>query len=575
MSIDFTLTEQQREMQHTARRFANQELRPVTEAADRLVDPWESFLATKGVYQRAYELGFAMSFIPVEYGGPGASNLDLQIVAEELCAVDPGFACTLLVNGLTLLPILWYGSEEQKDTWLRRAVADPERSFLGGWIVSEPGGTANFDSPAPHPAGIQVTATHDKSNGEYVLNGRKMWNTNGCGWDKEGADVNVVIARLDRAAGGNEGLAAFIVPRGTPGYSTTGILDTLGHRTTVQPELLFEECRIPETNLLPGSAGNGDLVITKAFTWSGPVAAIASVGVMRSAFDFAHKWCRDYGAASGSPIIELQNVGYLLANIKMKIEAARYLSWKAAHYLDCHAGEGQEGGALAKIFCGELAVEAVNEAMRVVGINSYLKDYPLQKHMRDALCFPIYDAGNMGMQRRRLHGIIADPGYDPMAFAQNLRQNFKKTMLGMDTQPGHRRGDRGASAGAGGPAPRRPAAVSVPATGKEKNKMSVLSTIELVLADEAAEQRFLQAFTRAMAYTDKIPGLISITAWKKVGAERTYMAFTEWEDEQAIEAWMTGEAEQRNIAMAQGELCSATASSRWTLRNKKAWQREG
>ena len=423
-----------------SRDFANKELLPVVIEADKLSDPWESFIATKEVYKKAYEIGLAMAFIPQQYGGTGASSLDFQIVAEEICAVDPGFACTILVNGLTLLPILWFGSEEQKDFWLRKATSDPKKTFLGGWIVSEPDGTANFDTDRPYPAGIKVTATYDNNNEEYVLNGRKMWNTNGCGWDKKGADVNVVIARTDRSSGGKEGLAAFIVPKGTKGFHTTGILNTLGHRTSVQPELLFEDCRIPKTNILPGSIGNGALVITKAFTWSGPVAGIAAVGVMRSAFDFAMKWCKEYTAASGTPIIHYQNVGYMLSNIKMKIEAARYLSWKAAHYLDCHDCEGQEGGALSKIFCGELAVEAVNEAMRVVGINSYLHDYPLQKHMRDVLCFPIYDAGNMGMQRRRLHGLFASPNYNPLAFAANLHQTFENSMLGFDSEPGHSMG---------------------------------------------------------------------------------------------------------------------------------------
>jgi nitroalkane oxidase len=437
MPIDFTLTDEQRELQATARKFAQKELRPVATEADKIRDPFEAFVATKDVYKRAYELGFAMSFVPKEYGGPGASNVDLQIVAEELCAVDPGFACTLLVNGLTLLPVLWYGSTEQKEEWLRKAVSDPKKTFIGGWIVSEPGGTANFDSPRPHPAGMAVTATHDKRNGEYVLNGRKMWNTNGCGWDKRGADINVVLARTDKAAGGREGLSAFIVPRDTKGFTTTGILDTMGHRLTVQPEILFEDCRIPETNLLPGTRGNGDICITKAFTWSGPVAGIAAVGVMRAALDFALEWCRNYTAGSGTPIIHFQNAGYLLSNIKMKIEAARYLSWKAAHYLDSHDFEGQEGGALSKIFCGELAVAAVSDAMRVVGVNSYLKDYPLDKLMRDVLCFPVYDAGNMGMQRRRLHGIMADPSYNQLAFAQNLLTRFTKGMLGVDSVPGH------------------------------------------------------------------------------------------------------------------------------------------
>lgn len=437
MAIDFTLTDEQRRMQAEARRFARTELAPVTQRADRMADPWEAFLATRDVYKRAYELGYAMAFIPTKYGGAGASNVDFQIVAEEICAVDPGFACTLLVNGLTLMPILWFGSEAQRGKWLGAATTDPNKTFLGGWIVSEPSGTANFDSPAPHPAGIQVTAVLDKGTREWVLNGRKMWNTNGCGWDRRGADVNVVIARVDRAKGGSSGLAAFIVPGGTRGFTTTGILDKLGHRTTAQPELLLEDCRVPEDNLLPGSLGNGDLVITKAFTWSGPVAGIAAVGVMRAAFEFVLEWSRTYRAGGTQPIIHHQNAGYMLANLKMKIEAARYLSWRAAHYLDCHGCEGQEAGALAKIYCGELAVEAITDAMKLVGINSYLRDYPLERHMRDALCFPIYDAGNMGMQRRRLHGIMADPGYDPMALAENLAQTFRKSMLGADSEPGH------------------------------------------------------------------------------------------------------------------------------------------
>ena len=437
MPIDFSLTEEQRQMQATVRKFAQNELKPVVEAADRQSDPWEAFVATKEVYKRAYDLGLAMSFIPKKYGGLGATNVDFQIAAEEICAVDAGFACTILVNGLTLLPILWYGSEEQKETWLRKATSDPNRTFLGGWIVSEPSGTANFDSQRPCPAGICVTATHDKANGEYVLNGRKMWNTNGCGWDKKGADVSVVIARTDAGAGGDRGLSAFIVPRETPGFETTGILDTMGHRTTVQPELCFENCRIPESNLLPGAAGNGDLCITKAFTWSGPVAGIAAVGVMRAAFDFVLEWSRNYTAGGGDPIINYQNVGYMLSNLKMKIEAARYLSWKAAHYLDCHDGEGQEGAAISKIFCGELAVAGLNDAMRLMGINSYLKDYPIERYMRDALCFPIYDAGNMGVQRRRLHGMIGHPAYDPMAFAENLAIRFEKAMLGFDSIAGH------------------------------------------------------------------------------------------------------------------------------------------
>ena len=437
MPIDFTLTKEQKELQKTVRAFAQKILKPVVQEADACPDPWKGFLMTKKVYEKAYEMGLAFAFVPREYGGAGASNLDNQIASEEICAVDPGFGCTLLVNGLGLMPLIWWGSAAQKKKWLTMATSDPAKDFIVGWVVSEPEGTAGFDQPGPHPRGIQVTADYDKRRDEYVINGRKMWNSNATGWDQKGADINIVVARTDRSKGGKEGLSCLIVPRGTKGFRVEGILDKLGHRLTVQPRVIFEDCRVPAENLIAGTKGNGDLAITKAFTWSGPVAGIAAVGVMRSAFEAALDWSRTYTAGGGHPIVHHQNAGYLLSNMKMRIEAARYLSWRAAHYLDQHDCEGMEAGALSKIYCGELSIEVINDAMRLMGINSYIKDYPLEKHMRDALCFPIYDAGNMGMQRRRLHGIMAHESYNPMALAQNLAQRFVKEMHGLDSEPGH------------------------------------------------------------------------------------------------------------------------------------------
>lgn len=438
MPIDFTLSPEQKELQRAAREFSLEVLKPVVAQADSCPDPFEAFQMTQEAYKKSYEMGLAFGFIPKKYGGGGATNIDLQIVSEEICAVDPGFGCTLLVNGLGLFPLIWWGSEEQKMKWLTKATSDPDKTFIVGWVVSEPEGTAGFDHPGEHPTGIQVTADFDRQTNEYVLNGRKMWNTNATGWDLKGADLNVVVARTDRTKGGKEGLSCIIVPRGVDGFRVEEVLDKLGHRLTVQPRLIFENCRVPAENLIAGTKDNGDLAITRAFTWSGPVAGIAAVGVMRSAFEFALEWSNTYTAGGQHPIIHHQNVGYMLANMKMKIEAARYLSWRAAHYLDAFDYEGMEAGALAKIYGGELSVEVINEAMRLVGINSYIKDYPLEKHMRDALCFPIYDAGNMGMQRRRLHGIIAHADYNPMALAQNLRQEFVKAMHGFDSDPGHK-----------------------------------------------------------------------------------------------------------------------------------------
>src|SRR5690606_24045672 len=151
MAIDFSLTSQQKALRRVAREFAQEVLKPIVKAADAEPDPQKGFQMIKPAYEKAYELGFATGFIPKEYGGAGISNMDVQIVVEEIGAVDPGFGCVLLVNGLALMPLVWFASEEQKEKWLTAACNDPTRSFLAGWVVSEPagtpGGTANFDHP--------------------------------------------------------------------------------------------------------------------------------------------------------------------------------------------------------------------------------------------------------------------------------------------------------------------------------------------------------------------------------------------------------------------------------------------
>ena len=165
MSIDFTLTDDQRKLQLEVRDFAENVLDPVVREADAEPDPLRAFQLTKPPYVEAYKRGIAFAMLPAEYGGGGLSNVDVLIAAEEICAVDPGFACTVLVNGLGLMPVWYWGTEEQKDRFLRAATSDPAGEYLVGYAVSEPagtpGGTANFDAPLPQPVGIGVTAERD------------------------------------------------------------------------------------------------------------------------------------------------------------------------------------------------------------------------------------------------------------------------------------------------------------------------------------------------------------------------------------------------------------------------------
>jgi nitroalkane oxidase len=432
MAIDFTLTQAQKTLQKKAREFAQDCLKPVVQKADLEQDTQKAFQMMRGPYEESYKLGFAMGFLPKKYGGGSVSNVDLQLVAEEITAVDPGFATVLLVNGLGLMPVAWFGSEEQKVKWIGEATSDPTHSYLAAWTVSEPGGpqsgTANFDHSGEQPAGIGVTAILDKERGEWVLNGKKKWPCNSGGWDLKGANVNIVIVRTAPKKGGKHGLSGMLVPRGTPGVRYEQPISKIGHRLCQNNTMVFENCRVPEENVF--AQGDGDLIIAKDFTWSGPVAAIAAVGVARSAYEYVLKWAKTNSHGSDKPIIHYQAVGYKLASIAMRIEACRAFSWKAARYLDLHDSEGHAVGAMAKVFCSETMFQSVFEAMQVMGVNALDREHPVERYLREALVLPLYDAGNIGMQMRKIWGVMADRDYDPKAIMDSSPIEFKKSMEG-------------------------------------------------------------------------------------------------------------------------------------------------
>jgi alkylation response protein AidB-like acyl-CoA dehydrogenase len=354
-----------------------------------------------------------------------------MIAAEELCAVDPGLPTIILVNGLALMPLLWFGTEEQRERWIGRATENGATDFLGGWVVSERGGTANFDHPSP-TAGIQLTADLDRANGEYVLNGEKHWPCNSGGWDLQGADLNLCIVRTDRKAGGKEGLSAIMVERGTEGI-TYEVIDKIGHRTCQNVTMTFRNARVPAENLV--GEGNGDLLINRNFTWSGPVASIAAVGVARGAYEFALKWAKTFTGGGSTPIVNHQAVGNLLVEIAAKIEAGRYMCWKAAHYMDKYDSEGQALGGMNKTFCADLMQSVVFDCMRVVGVNAVDRKFPMEKYYRESLIFPLYDAGNLAMQRRKAWGVMADDAFSPDVFVDGDPIEYTKSMEGYGVLP--------------------------------------------------------------------------------------------------------------------------------------------
>ncbi|WP_238588980.1 acyl-CoA dehydrogenase family protein [Pseudonocardia sp. HH130629-09] len=189
---------------------------------------------------------------------------------------------------------------------------------------------------------------------------------------------------------------------------------------------MFTDARIPVENLLPGAEGNGDLVINRNFAWSGPVAAIAAVGMARTAYETALDFARNNTAGALKPIIEFQNVGYVLGDVASKIEMARYFCWRAADYLDKHDQHAELVGAMNKIQVTEMMIDCVYKCMQIVGVNSLETANGFGKLLREVAVLPIYDGGNMGMQRRRVHGILADPLFNPRAIMDDDMVVFGK-----------------------------------------------------------------------------------------------------------------------------------------------------
>ncbi|MFC5994946.1 acyl-CoA dehydrogenase family protein [Pseudonocardia hispaniensis] len=416
MAIDFTLSEGQRELQKNAQAFAENVLRPVAERIDRAPDGWESFLAGREAYREMAKAGFTKSFIPTEYGGAGFTMLDFAIAAEELTRVDINVPTTLLATGLGLQPIIQHGTPEQKQRLLRPFAEDSEGDLLASYAFTDVAGGANFDSPDP-AGGIQTLARRDGE--EWVITGQKHYTTNGTGWDRTGCHLYTVVCRTEPAGGADESLTVIAVPGDTPGISVTEVYDKIGNRGVVTPRVHFDGVRVPLDNLIGEPGRHGKQIVSGAFSWTAALIGAACVGTMRAAFEDALDFARTEKRLGTVPVIEHQNVGFMLADIKMRIEACRYLTWKACHDFDHTHGLAEELPIMTKVYCSETAVSTVYDCMQVIGIASYTRDLaPLERMMRNAMVFPLYDGGNQGVRRRQLHDILRQPGYDSMLAAR-------------------------------------------------------------------------------------------------------------------------------------------------------------
>jgi len=370
--ISFELTEEQNILRQTARKFAQNEIVPVAAQYDK------DGTFPRDIAQKAFDMGLINDVIPEEYGGPGISYVDSCIVNEELAAGCAGVATTIMANSLALTPILLAGTDEQKKRFFTPVC---EKLTFSAFFLTEP--DAGSDVSA-----VSTTAVRDGD--EYVINGAKQFITNG-----GVADLLTVFASTDRSKGAR-GLSAIVVRKDeTSGVSVGKELDKMGQRASNTAEVIFEDVRVPADNLL-GKEGDGFKIAMKTFDTTRAVVAAVSVGVARCAHEHAVKYSKER-VQFGAPLAALQTIQFALADIAMKISAARLLTWHAAWLADQGVRQSKEA-AFAKGFAADVAMDITTQVVQIFGGYGYSREYPVEKLMRDAKLLQIYE-GTSQVQR--------------------------------------------------------------------------------------------------------------------------------------------------------------------------------
>ncbi|MGB7971490.1 MAG: acyl-CoA dehydrogenase family protein [Candidatus Deferrimicrobiaceae bacterium] len=369
--IGFDLTQEQTALQDMARKFAANEIRP------RAVECDHAGTFPEDIFEKAFGLGLMSGYIPEEYGGLGLKALDTCIIEEELAWGCSGIATSMTCNGLALTPILVTGTEDQK----KRFVAPfAEKLQYASFCLTEPGSGSDA-------GGIATTAKREGDS--YTINGRKCFITNG-----SYAAQYTVFASTDRSKG-HKGLSAFVVPRSLPGVSVGKKEDKMGQRASDTADVLFEDVKVPAENRL-GKEGEGFKIAMITLDYARPTVAAMSVGVARAAFELAMQYSKER-VQFGVPIAMNQAIHFLLADMAMDIEAARLLTYKGAWLLDAGKRNTKES-SFAKAFAADLAMRVTTDAVQIYGGYGYMRDYPVEKLMRDAKLLQIYE-GTSQIQR--------------------------------------------------------------------------------------------------------------------------------------------------------------------------------
>ena len=374
--MEYFLSEPQKTIKDLARRIAEEKILPVRAELDEKEEfPWEIMkdLADSDMFR---------VFIPEEYEGLGGGCFDLCLVVEELSRVCSGVAVSYAASALGSFALLEHGTEEQKQKYLPDIAAGQK---LTAFALTEP--TAGSDASA-------IRTTAEKVSDGYVLNGTKQFITNG-----GEAELYTVIALTDQTKGAR-GASTFLVEKDTPGFSFGKKEKKMGIRASSTRELIFRNCLVPEGNLL-GREGLGFIMTMRVLDQSRPGIASQAVGLAQGALEAAVDYARQR-VQFGHPIIALPVVQNMLADMAIQVEAARAITYAAARTIDSEAKQVTETSAMAKVFASDAAMKVTTNAVQVMGGAGYMRDYPVEKMMRDAKITQIYEGAN-----EVLMGVIA------------------------------------------------------------------------------------------------------------------------------------------------------------------------
>lgn len=372
--IDFTLTDEQREFRDMAHKFAEKTIRPAAPEADEKEEvPWE-------VIEKAHQAGLLAYSLPERYGGGGVESvLTKAIVDEEIFWGCAGIATIMGAVALAATPILIAGTEDQKMKYVSR-LCDPSKVTLGAYALTEP-------SAGSDPAGMITNARKEKN--KYILNGYKSFITNA-----GIADVYVVFATVD-ASRGMEGITAFIVEKDWRGVAPGKKEKKMGIRASHTASISFDDVEVPIENRL-GAEGEGFKIAMKTFDITRTHIAAGAVGIARAAYEYSLNYAHER-KQFGKPIFSFQSIAFMLAEMAMEIDAARLLTWRAGSFYDQGKPCAQEA-SMAKAFAADVAMKTTTDAVQILGGYGYMREYPVEKWMRDAKIMQIYE-GTAQIQR--------------------------------------------------------------------------------------------------------------------------------------------------------------------------------